>query len=216
MTELEKKLKAALQAEDPPAATAPEAPAPEEAAAVENFVDETQLRELRLEKEALQDQLLRARAEFDNYRKRTGREMEQLRVTATVGLLRDLLPVLDNLERALGHAQDPGDGLAQGVDMVLKQFSGVLGAAGLQPIAAKDLAFDPAVHDAIAHFASETCPPDTVIEECERGYRLGDLVLRPSKVVVSSGPESPVTRETPDQGNNEEASDSDTTVEDNT
>lgn len=143
---------------------------------------------MQLERDALQDQLLRARAEFDNYRRRVARENEQLRTTAAQALMRDLLPIVDNMERALSHVEDKTDSLALGVEMVLKQLSGVLSARGLEPIVAKGEPFDPNVHEALTHQPSVEYPEDTVMEEFQRGYRLGDFVLRPTQVVVSSGP----------------------------
>lgn len=146
------------------------------------------LQAMQAERDALQDQLLRARAEFDNFRRRVARENEQLRTTAAQGLVRDLLPIVDNMERALSHVEDKTDGLALGIEMVMKQFTGVLAARGLEPIAAKGEPFNPHVHEALTHQPSAEYPADTVMEEFQRGYRLGDFVLRPSQVVVSSGP----------------------------
>jgi molecular chaperone GrpE len=143
---------------------------------------------LRSERDTLQDQLLRARAEFDNFRRRVARENEQLRKTAAQGLMRDLLPIVDNMERALSHVEDKTSSLALGVEMILKQFAGVLSTQGLEPIPAKGEPFDPNVHEALTHQPSMEYPADTVMEEFQRGYRLGDFVLRPTQVVVSSGP----------------------------
>jgi molecular chaperone GrpE len=149
---------------------------------------------LQQERDALQDQLLRARAEFDNYRRRVARENEQLRTTAAQALVRDLLPIVDNMERALSHVEDKTDGLALGVEMIMKQLTGVLSARGLEPIAAKGEPFDPHVHEALTHQPSVEYPADIVMEEFQRGYRLGDLVLRPTQVVVSSGPPAAAER----------------------
>lgn len=143
---------------------------------------------LTAERDAMQDQLLRSRAEFDNYRKRTARQTEQIRKTAAEDLIRGLLPVVDNLERALSHAENPEDGLAQGVLMISQQFCEVLKAQGLTPIPALGEPFDPQVHEAMSHLPSEECPAGSVLAEYERGYRIGDYIVRPSKVVVSSGP----------------------------
>jgi molecular chaperone GrpE len=148
---------------------------------------------LTAERDALQDQLLRSRAEFDNYRKRMARQTEQIRKTAAEDLIRGLLPVVDNLERALSHAENPEDGLAQGVLMISQQFCEVLKAQGLTPIPALGEPFDPQVHEAMSHLPSEECPAGSVLAEYERGYRIGDYIVRPSKVVVSSGP--PVAEE---------------------
>lgn len=148
---------------------------------------DTALLSMQAERDALQDQLLRARAEFDNYRRRVARENEQLRTTAAQALMRDLLPIVDNMERALSHVEDKTDGLALGIEMVLKQFTGVLAARGLEPIAALGEPFNPHIHEALTHQPSAEYPEDTVMEEFQRGYRLGDFVLRPTQVVVSSG-----------------------------
>lgn len=138
--------------------------------------------------EQLKDQVLRVRAEFDNYRKRMLREMDQVRQSASSNLIKNLLPALDNLERALAHASED-DGLAEGVRMVHKQFQEVLSNEGLEPIPARGELFDPNVHDALAAVPSEDIAQGTVVEEYERGYKLRDVVLRPARVVVSSGPE---------------------------
>jgi molecular chaperone GrpE len=137
--------------------------------------------------QTLRDQLTRFHAEFDNYRKRTARDTEHLRKTAAEDLIRDILPVADNLERALGHAEDTANGLAEGVRMVLAQLRGVLSARGLEPISSVGEAFNPEVHEALAQTPSVIHAPDIIVEEFQRGYRIGNYVLRPAKVIVSSG-----------------------------
>lgn len=139
------------------------------------------------ERDELKDLVLRARAEFDNYRKRVAREAGRLRQTAAESLMRDLLPVVDSLERALEHAEDGSDGFAQGVEMVFAQMCEILRRNGLEPIAAVGEAFDPNVHEAVMKVESEECPEGRVVQEFQKGYRLGGYVLRPSKVVVSAG-----------------------------
>lgn len=136
------------------------------------------------------DQLLRARAEFDNYRKRVARDAEQLRRTAAQDLLRDLLAVADNLERALEHAGASDDGgVAEGVRMVLRQMQDLMASRGVAAIPAAGEAFDPNLHEALAMQPSDDCPAGTVLVEFQKGYTLDGAVLRPAKVVVSSGPE---------------------------
>ena len=142
---------------------------------------------LAAELDEARNQMLRLRAEFDNYRKRTARDAERVRKTAAEALLRELLPVVDNLERAFDHVEDKSDGLAQGVEMVLKQLCRVLSTHGVEPIPALGEVFDPNVHEALSHLPSEEYAADRVMQEFERGYRAGDFVLRPAKVVVSSG-----------------------------
>lgn len=148
------------------------------------------------ERDQLKDQLLRARAEFDNYRKRMARQTEQIRKTAAEGLLLALLPVVDNLERALDHAGGTAGGLGEGVQMVLRQFSEVLSQQGVAPIPALGEPFDPNVHEAVMRAPSEQYAEDVVAQEFQRGYRIGDYVLRPSKVVVSAGPPEAAAEET--------------------
>lgn len=147
------------------------------------------IEEQKAQNEQLKDQLLRVRADFDNYRKRMLREIDQVRKTASSNLIRALLPALDNLERALAHATAE-EGFVEGVGMVYKQFQEVLAGEGLEPIPSLHEAFDPNIHDALATVPSEHVEEGRIVEEYERGYRLRDSILRPAKVIVSSG--SPV------------------------
>jgi molecular chaperone GrpE len=137
----------------------------------------------------LQDRLLRLQAEFENFRKRTLREKEEAFRYGHQNLVKDLLPTVDNLERAIEHAQGSqgGDleGLLQGVDMVLREFFGILEQYGLERIDADGAAFDPAVHEAMAQQEDESVTPNTVVQVYEKGYRLRDRLLRPARVVVS-------------------------------
>jgi molecular chaperone GrpE len=148
---------------------------------------ESEAQTLQKERDNLADQLLRARAEFDNYRKRMARETERIRQVAAEGLIRDILPVVDHLELAMKHADDHPGALVEGVAMVLRQFQEALGKHGLQPIPAVGEPFDPNVHEAVMQRESTDAPPDSVLEEFQKGYRLGQMVLRPAKVVVSVG-----------------------------
>ncbi len=148
------------------------------------------------ERDAQKDQFLRARADFDNYRKRMLRDMEQVRRMAAERLVIDLLPVLDNLERAVEHAQTQSTGLIEGIEMVLKQFHDVLERHGVEPIPATGLPFDPTWHEALACIETDECPPDHVAREMLKGYRLGGTVLRPAKVIVGKVAEPPVETQT--------------------
>lgn len=140
------------------------------------------------ELEELKDKYLRICAEYDNYRKRTHREIKEVREIATEHLIKDLLPVLDNFERALQHIPDPEDAFVTGIRMVFSQLKDTLMARGLLPIEAMGQPFDPNVHEALAQIESEQ-PEGTVVQEYEKGYMLGKRVLRPAKVVVSKLPE---------------------------
>ncbi len=140
--------------------------------------------------EELQDKLLRAHADLDNYRKRTQREREEERRYAVLSIARDLLPILDNLQRAVDAASQGGtvDDLRQGVEMVLTQARELLAKYQVHPIQAQGEPFDPNQHEAMTQVPSEEHPPMTVLQEVEPGYKLHDRVVRPSKVIVSTTP----------------------------
>lgn len=148
-----------------------------------------QLEAARAERDANRDNWLRAQADLENYRKRVQREMDEASRYRVLPLARDVLPVLDNLRRALTAAEEGGDtaGLVEGVRLVVKQFEDVLARHSVTPIAAVGQPFDPNLHEALQQVPSRDHPPMTVLEEFQRGYRLHDRVLRPSQVVVSRG-----------------------------
>ena len=160
-----------------------------EGAANENASSEPDVNEALAEAlEATRDQILRLRAEFDNFRKRVARDAEKTRKMAAESLIKDLLPVADNFERALQHGQGDTASLLEGIAMVHKQFVDVLSRHGVEAISAIGEPFDPNVHDALSRMPSDEHAEDKVALEYEKGYRLGDVVLRPAKVVVRSGP----------------------------
>jgi molecular chaperone GrpE len=136
------------------------------------------------------DLYLRTLADLENYRKRVQREKEDLSRFATENLLRELLPVLDNLERAIEHARgdQEGDGILQGVEMTLGQFAKVLERSGVKPVAAVGEPFDTARHEAMGHEESDAHPPQTVVRELQKGYLLNDRLLRPAMVLLAKAP----------------------------
>ena len=133
------------------------------------------------------DRYVRQVAELDNFKKRAAREREENARYANESLVRDLLPVIDNLERAIAHGStgDNGKPLVEGIDMVLKGFLDTLAKHGVQPVAAVGLAFDPAQHEALAQVESTEHQPNIVIEQHQKGYLMRDLLLRPALVTVS-------------------------------
>ena len=141
---------------------------------------------------ALQDRLLRLQADFENFRKRTLKDRQEALRYGHENVVKDLLPTVDNLERAIEHARgsDGGDleGLLQGVELVLRELIGVLGRHGVEEIAAEGKVFDPAVHEAMAQQPSESASPNTVINVFQKGYRLRDRMLRAARVVVAAPP----------------------------
>ncbi len=146
------------------------------------------------ERDASHDRWLRCRAEVENVQKRAHREMLESRRFQVLPLVRDLLPVLDNLHRALAatEATQSVEDLIQGMRMVLQQFQDVISGHAVTPIAALGEPFDPNFHEAIQQLPSDEQPANTVLQEVEQGFRMHDRVIRPSKVIVSSQPvESP-------------------------
>lgn len=145
------------------------------------------IEELRRERDALQDRLLRTAAEFDNYRKRVERDRREVADMAVADAVQDLLPIIDNLERALQAAaeQDP---LRKGVELIHRQMEDLLRKRGVRSIEALGADFDPNIHQAVAHEESDTHREGEVMEELQRGYRLGDRLLRASMVKVAKRP----------------------------
>ena len=149
------------------------------------------LAEARLEANAHKDRWLRLAAEFDNYKKRTAREFEALVQSASEDIIRDILPTLDAVDRALAHVGDgdvDSEEFRQGIKMIMEQLPKVLHNRGLVEIEAAGEPFDPHYHEALMQVASETHDAGIVADVVERGYLLGNKVLRHAKVVVSSGP----------------------------
>jgi molecular chaperone GrpE len=142
------------------------------------------------------DHFLRARADLDNFRKRAQREKEDLLKFSNETILRELLPVIDNLERALQHAAtDSEAGLLQGVELTLGQFGKVLEKFNVVAIEAIGELFDPARHEAMGQIESTEQPPNTVIQLLQKGYLLNDRLLRPAMVLIAKAPATPAASE---------------------
>jgi molecular chaperone GrpE len=137
----------------------------------------------------LTERLIRSQADFENYRRRMQREKEELIVYANQKLILNLLPVLDNLDRALATPPVAGDEkLRQGVELTARSFRELLAKEGVTPIEAVGQPFDPNLHEAVMTVESEEHPDETVVMEFRKGYKLGDRVIRPSQVQVSKKP----------------------------
>ena len=146
------------------------------------------LAEARAEVGRIRDQLLRTAADYDNFRKRTRRELEDAQKRGREDLLRELLPVFDNLERAVeaAHKSDESGPLVQGVDMVLTQFLDLLKRHGITPIEVKQgQTFDPNFHQAVMQQQTKDVPPGMIAQVFQRGFMLHERVLRPANVAVS-------------------------------
>lgn len=178
--------------ETPPPESPPPAGARGEPPEVE--IDRAELERLRSQ-EALaaeyKDKYLRALAEGENFRKRLEKDKKEFLAYAVQDLIGELLPVLDNFERALASAPSGGpDSCRQGVEMIYKQLVGVLAKEGLQQIEAKGMVFDPYLHEAVAEEAA-AAPDGSIIAELQKGYRLKDRLLRPAAVKVARSPAPP-------------------------
>lgn len=143
---------------------------------------------LKRERDQYYDLLLRKTAEFDNYRKRVDRERRELAEFASADLLREFLPIVDNLERALkaASASESVDAYRKGVEIIVKQLNDLLRKRGVTPIDALGKSFDPHLHQAVSRTHSDEHRDGEVLEELERGYMLGDRLLRPSTVRVAT------------------------------
>jgi molecular chaperone GrpE len=139
--------------------------------------------------EAQRDEYLelarRTQADFENYRKRAAKDLAAAGTRAKLGLVRDLLPVLDNLERALESA-DSENGLAEGVRLVLSDLRGVLAREGIEAVEPSGERFDPTVHEALSTRPEDGADPGVVLDVVQKGYRMNDTVIRPARVVVSA------------------------------
>jgi len=147
------------------------------------------------ERDQLRDQLLRTAADFDNYRKRARREMEDAKLRGKDDAVKEILPVFDNLERAVAaadSAQTIGS-VVEGVKMVLKLFEDTAERMGLKRIPTVGERFDPAVHEAIQQQETEAHPPGTILTEVVPGYMVGTRLLRAAMVTVARKPVKPVS-----------------------
>ena len=175
---------------DPEAEEAAETAQPDSGAAAEETDLKKQLATALEEKQQLHEQYLRILAEMDNLRKRTNREKEEIAKFANEGILRDILPVVDNLERAVEHSEktDNTDGLLEGIRMTLSQFAQVLNRFGVESIDAIGKPFDPAYHQAMGQLESTDHPVNTVMVEMQKGYQLNERLLRPAFVMLAKPP----------------------------
>ena len=153
---------------------------------------ESQVEQLQKENADLKDQLVRKQAEFENYRKRTDREKVDARLAGRKSVLVEMLAVLDNVERALASVSQgaENDALRQGFELIYKQFKDTLTKLGIEPVEALGKTFDPHVHEAVTIEETSEHEANTVIEEFQKGYKLGDQLLRPAQVKVAAASQS--------------------------
>jgi len=160
-------------------------------ASAQGFVPES-TPDARVELEEMEARHLRLRADFDNYRKRVDREKAEFSRHAAAALIRDLLPFLDNLERALEEDSASGkQGFREGVVLIHRQALQVLLDAGLEPVESLGLAFNPECHQAVERHTTDDYPDQTVMDELQKGYWFQGKLLRPAMVRVAFHPEAP-------------------------
>jgi len=172
---------------DEGAAASGEGPIPESSQTQEPSESPDPLAQAQAEAARAKEALLRTAADFDNFRKRTRRELEEARRYGREDLLRALLPVFDNLERAIQSAQRSSDvkAMADGLSMVQRQFVDALGREGVARVPTVGQPFDPSMHEAIQQVETEEHAPGTIIAEVQPGYKQGDRLVRAAMVVVA-------------------------------
>ncbi|PYL09630.1 MAG: nucleotide exchange factor GrpE [Verrucomicrobia bacterium] len=183
-SEQENKMKRSASANPMPSPAAPAL-----ATDLEQAEAEDAMAGLQADLDRFRDLALRSQADFENYKKRSAREKEEAIKYANNALLERLVGIIDNFELGLAAAKEQGEQspIYSGMILVQKQLSDLLAENGLQPIEAEGKTFDPNLHEAIAHEPSDS-PEGTVIRQARRGYRFKDRLLRPARVIVSSGP----------------------------
>ena len=144
-----------------------------------------EIEQLKSELEKSKEQLLRTAAEFDNYKKRTDRERAGIAEYAKCEVIKKLLPILDNIDRAAA-AEASGDDYIKGIEMIVKQFTDLSGTLGIQEFGAPGDTFDPNLHEAVMHIEDESLGENTVAQVLQKGYKLGDTVIRAAMVKVAN------------------------------
>lgn len=157
------------------------------------YADEVSLLKEQLQKKEEElkqyvDLAQRVKAEFDNFKKRTAREREQLYTDITGDIISKILPVIDNLERAVSSAAESTDGekISEGLKLIMNQINDILAKEGVEEIKALNENFDPNYHDAVMHVEDENYGPNTVVEVFQKGYKIKEKVLRYSAVKVAN------------------------------
>lgn len=146
---------------------------------------DAEIENLKQQLEQKNDLLLRTAAEFDNYKKRTERERLTVAEFAKAGLIKQLLPILDNIDRAAATDKESADYI-KGIEMIVKQFEGVAANLGITEIAAVGDTFNPEMHEAVMHVEDENFGENVIAEVLQKGYKIGDTVIRAAMVKVAN------------------------------
>ena len=155
-----------------------------EAAETEASDEAQQLEKLTADLKEKEERVLRLQADFENFRRRTAKEKEELSAVVTQGILKDMLPLLDNFERAMAAEAKDGEAFQKGVEMIFTQFGEVLKKNGLEKIETEGQKFDPNFHQAVMRVQNEELEDDDIAQELQKGYMVKGRVIRPSMVQV--------------------------------
>lgn len=146
---------------------------------------DVEIEELKAELNLKSDQLMRTAAEFDNFKKRTEREKASVAEFAKAGLIKQLLPIIDNIDRASAADRESADYI-KGIEMIVKQFESVISNLNIEEIAKAGDSFDPNYHEAVMHIEDESVGENTIVEVLQKGYKIGSTVIRAAMVKVAN------------------------------
>ena len=147
---------------------------------------DAELEKVKAELESKNDLLLRTAAEFDNFKKRTERERAGVAEYAKANVIKELLPILDNIDRAAALEDKTGADYIKGIEMIVKQFEALVGKLGITEVAKAGDTFDPNCHEAVKHIEDETLGENVIAEVLQKGFKIGDTVIRPAMVKVAN------------------------------
>lgn len=147
---------------------------------------QAELEKVKAELESKNDLLLRTAAEFDNFKKRTERERLTVAEFAKANIIKELLPILDNIDRAESLEDKSGEDYIKGIEMIVKQFCSLSEKLGIAELAQVGDSFDPNCHEAVMHIEDETLGENVIAEVLQKGYKIGDTVIRPAMVKVAN------------------------------
>ena len=147
---------------------------------------DAELEKVKAELESKNDLLLRTAAEFDNFKKRTERERAGVAEYAKANVIKALLPILDNIDRAAALEDKTGADYIKGIEMIVKQFEALVGKLGITEVAKAGDTFDPNCHEAVMHIEDETLGENVIAEVLQKGFKIGDTVIRPAMVKVAN------------------------------
>ena len=147
---------------------------------------DTELDKLRAELESKNDLLLRTAAEFDNYKKRTDRERAGIAEYAKANVIKELLPILDNIDRAAVLEDKTSPDYIKGIELIVKQFEGLAEKLSIKEVAKVGDSFDPNCHEAVMHVEDEVLGENVIAEVLQKGFKIGDTVIRPAMVKVAN------------------------------